>query len=60
MAGNVSEWTSSASEEETTLRMAAGGSWDSWDFTDGRVYHRIPKNPADRSSSLGLRCAASL
>jgi serine/threonine-protein kinase len=60
MTGNVSEWTSSVSEDESTLRLAAGGSWDSWDSADGRVTHRIPKNPADRSSSLGLRCAASL
>lgn len=57
MAGNVSEWTSTASEDEPDLRLAAGGSWDSWDLSDARVYHRIPKNPADRSSSLGLRCA---
>jgi formylglycine-generating enzyme required for sulfatase activity len=57
MAGNVSEWTSTASEEEPDLRLAAGGSWDSWDLSDARVYHRLPKNPSDRSSSLGLRCA---
>lgn len=59
MAGNVSEWTASASEEEPDLRLAAGGSWDSWDLNDGRVYHRLPKNPTDRSSSLGFRCASS-
>lgn len=59
MAGNVSEWTASASEEEPDLRLAAGGSWDSWDLNDGRVYHRLPKNPADRSSSLGFRCVSS-
>jgi iron(II)-dependent oxidoreductase len=59
LAGNVSEWTASASEEEPDLRLAAGGSWDSWDLNDGRVYHRLPKNPADRSSSLGFRCASS-
>lgn len=58
MAGNVSEWTASASEEEPDLRLAAGGSWDSWDLNDGRVYHRLPKNPTDRSSSLGFRCAS--
>ncbi len=58
MGGNVSEWTSTASEEEPDLRLAAGGSWDSWDLSDARVYHRLPKNPADRSSSLGFRCAA--
>lgn len=59
MAGNVSEWTASASEEEPDLRLAAGGSWDSWDLNDGRVYHRLPKNPSDRSSSLGFRCAST-
>lgn len=59
MAGNVSEWTSTASEEEADLRYAAGGSWDSWELSDARVYHRIPKNPTDRSSSLGFRCASS-
>ncbi|HEX2224585.1 MAG TPA: SUMF1/EgtB/PvdO family nonheme iron enzyme, partial [Thermoanaerobaculia bacterium] len=59
MAGNVSEWTSSASEDEPDLRLAAGGSWDSWDLNDGRTYARIPKNPTDRSSSLGFRCASA-
>jgi iron(II)-dependent oxidoreductase len=59
MAGNVSEWTSSASEDEADLRLAAGGSWDSWDLNDGRTYARIPKNPTDRSSSLGFRCASA-
>lgn len=58
MAGNVSEWTSTASEEERDLRYAAGGSWDSWELSDARVYHRLPKNPNDRSSSVGFRCAA--
>jgi formylglycine-generating enzyme required for sulfatase activity len=58
MAGNVSEWTATAAEEEPDLRLAAGGSWDSWDLSDARVYHRLPKNPGDRSSSLGFRCAA--
>jgi len=59
MAGNVSEWTASASEEEPDLRLAAGGSWDSWELADGRTYNRIPKSPTDRSSSLGFRCAKS-
>ena len=58
MGGNVSEWTSTASQDEPDLRMSAGGSWDSWDLSDARVYHRIPKDPSDRSSSLGFRCAA--
>ena len=57
MAGNVSEWTASASEEEPDLRLVAGSSWDSWELSDGRTYNRIPKSPADRSSSLGFRCA---
>jgi serine/threonine-protein kinase len=57
MAGNASEWTASASPDEPDLRLAAGGSWDSWELSDGRTYHRLPKNPADRSSSLGFRCA---
>lgn len=60
MGGNVSEWTSSASDVEPGLRIVAGGSWDSWDLSDGRAYQRIPKNPTDRSSSLGFRCAASM
>lgn len=59
MAGNVSEWTASASEEEPDLRLAAGGSWDSWELSDGRTYNRIPKSPTDRNSSLGFRCAKS-
>jgi iron(II)-dependent oxidoreductase len=58
MAGNVSEWTASPSENEANLMLIAGGSWDSWDYADGRTYHRIPKNPTDRSSSVGFRCAA--
>jgi formylglycine-generating enzyme len=58
MAGNVSEWTASASPDEPDLRLVAGGSWDSWDLSDGRVYNRIPKAATDRSSSLGFRCAA--
>ncbi|MEO7793448.1 MAG: SUMF1/EgtB/PvdO family nonheme iron enzyme [Thermoanaerobaculia bacterium] len=59
MAGNVSEWTASASEDEPDLRLVAGGSWDSWELADGRTYNRIPKSPTDRSSSLGFRCAKS-
>lgn len=59
LAGNVSEWTSTASPDEPDLRLAAGGSWDSWDLSDGRAYHRLPKSPTDRSSSLGFRCAKS-
>lgn len=59
MAGNASEWTASASPDEPDLRLAAGGSWDSWELSDGRTYHRLPKDPNDRSSSLGFRCARS-
>lgn len=59
MAGNVSEWTASASADEPDLRLVAGGSWDSWELSDGRTYNRIPKSPTDRSSSLGFRCAKS-
>jgi formylglycine-generating enzyme required for sulfatase activity len=59
MAGNVAEWTASASEEEPDLRLVAGGSWDSWELADGRTYNRIPKSPTDRSSSVGFRCAKS-
>jgi formylglycine-generating enzyme required for sulfatase activity len=59
MAGNVSEWTASASPDEPDLRLVAGGSFDSWDVTDAAVDHRIPKNPTDRSSSVGIRCAKS-
>ncbi len=59
LAGNVSEWTASASEDEPDLRLVAGGSWDSWELSDGRTYNRIPKSPTDRNSSLGFRCAKS-
>lgn len=59
MAGNVSEWTASASPDEPDLMLAAGGSWDSWDLSDARTYYSIPKSPSDRSSSLGFRCVAS-
>jgi iron(II)-dependent oxidoreductase len=59
MGGNVSEWTASASEEEPDLMLVAGGSWDSWDLNDARTFHRIPKPPTDRSSSVGFRCAAA-
>ena len=59
MAGNVSEWTASTSPDEPDYRLAAGGSWDSWDLNDGRTYSRLPKSPTDRSSSLGFRCAQS-
>jgi iron(II)-dependent oxidoreductase len=57
MGGNVSEWTSTASPEEPNLMLVAGGSWDSWDGSDARATHRVPKPPTDRSSSVGLRCA---
>ena len=59
MAGNVSEWTSSASPDEPDLRIVAGGSWDSWELADGRTYQRLPKDPNDRSSSLGFRGATA-
>jgi serine/threonine-protein kinase len=59
MAGNASEWTASASQDEPDLRLTAGGSWDSWELSDGRTYNRLPKDPNDRSSSLGFRCAKS-
>jgi serine/threonine-protein kinase len=57
LAGNVSEWTASASRDEPDLMLAAGGSWDSWDYGDARATQRVPKRPTDRSSSLGFRCA---
>jgi len=57
MGGNVSEWTSTPSPDEPNLMLVAGGSWDSWDSSDARVTHRVPKPPTDRSSSVGLRCA---
>jgi formylglycine-generating enzyme required for sulfatase activity len=58
MAGNVSEWTASASEDEPDLMLVAGGSWDSWELNDARTFHRLPKPPTDRSSSVGFRCAS--
>lgn len=57
MAGNVSEWTSTSSPDEPDLMLVAGGSWDSWDYNDGRTTQRLPKAPNDRSSSVGFRCA---
>lgn len=57
LAGNVSEWTASSSENEPGLMIVAGGSFDSWDVTDGRTWHRVPKRPGDRSSSVGFRLA---
>ncbi len=60
LSGNASEWTATAATEEPGLRYAAGGSWDSWDLSDAKVYHRLPKDPSDRSSSLGFRCAADV
>lgn len=59
LAGNVSEWTASRSAEEPDLVLVAGGSWDSWEMSDARVTHRVPKLPTDRSSSVGFRCAAA-
>lgn len=59
LAGNVSEWTSSASPDEPDLRLVAGGSFDSWDVTDARADHVLPKSPSDRSTSVGVRCARS-
>lgn len=59
MAGNVSEWTATASPDEPDLRLAAGGSWDSWSLDDARTYASLPKQPTDRSSSLGFRCVKS-
>lgn len=56
MGGNVSEWTASRSAEEPDLVLVAGGSWDSWELSDARTFHRLPKRPNERSSSLGLRC----
>jgi formylglycine-generating enzyme required for sulfatase activity len=57
MAGNVSEWTASTSPDEPDLMLVAGGSWDSWDYNDGRTTQRLPKAANDRSSSVGFRCA---
>jgi iron(II)-dependent oxidoreductase len=57
MAGNVSEWTSTPSPDEPDLMLVAGGSWDSWDYNDGRTTQRVPKGPNERSSSVGFRCA---
>lgn len=59
MAGNVSEWTASASRDEPVLRLAAGGSFDSWKLDEGRVYHRLPKDRSAVAASLGFRCVFS-
>jgi formylglycine-generating enzyme required for sulfatase activity/ABC-type amino acid transport substrate-binding protein len=59
MTGNVSEWTADSSNEEPDLYLAAGGSWDSWDLSDGQVHNRLPRSKKERSSSLGFRCAYS-
>lgn len=57
LSGNVSEWTASSSPAEPNLYLVAGGSFDSWDVMDGRTWHRVPKRPSDRSSSVGFRLA---
>ncbi|HSK75298.1 MAG TPA: SUMF1/EgtB/PvdO family nonheme iron enzyme, partial [Thermoanaerobaculia bacterium] len=60
MAGNVSEWTASDSDEVSGWRLAAGGSFDSYDpNTDGRGDHRLAMDPTRGTSSLGFRCAFS-
>lgn len=56
MAGNVSEWTADEAPNAPGNMVVAGGSWDSWDFSDARTFHRFSKSPADRSASLGFRC----
>lgn len=59
MAGNVSEWTSSRSENEPDRHLAAGGSWESYSFSEALAYHRLPQRLTERSASLGFRCAKS-
>ena len=57
LAGNVSEWTNSHSEKQASLILVAGGSWDSWQFSDAQTFARNAVSPNSRSSSLGFRCA---
>ena len=59
LGGNVSEWTSTRNSDEPDLVLVAGGSWDSWELSDARVFARVGKLPTDRSSSVGFRCVAS-
>jgi formylglycine-generating enzyme required for sulfatase activity len=56
LAGNVAEWTNSQSEKQAGLIVVAGGSWDSWQFSDAKTFSRIAKPPNSRSSSVGFRC----
>jgi polar amino acid transport system substrate-binding protein len=60
MAGNVSEWTADAGAVGSESRMAAGGSWDSYEPRNCQADNRmIPRGRMMQSNSLGFRCAFS-
>ena len=56
LAGNVAEWTSSPNEKVAGSFFVAGGSWDSWQFHDAKVYARVYASASLTSSSIGFRC----
>ncbi len=59
MAGNVSEWTSGWSSQESKYRPERGGCW----INPGRYLrasHREARRPGYRGDGLGFRCAKSL
>ena len=63
MAGNVSEWTSSAytaaekKDASRITRVCRGGGWADANALDFRGSYRVAHAPANRDSDLGFRCA---
>jgi serine/threonine protein kinase/dienelactone hydrolase len=55
MAGNVQEWTSTATGKDS--RVILGGSWDSQPY---QYYDPAALSPFDRSTSNGFRCAKNV
>ncbi len=56
MAGNVWEWTSNWYDDEKTMRVLRGGSWNYYQFS-ARCADRYRTPPYIRDSSIGFRCA---
>ena len=56
MAGNVWEWTSNWYDNEKTMRVLRGGSWDDFRVI-ARCVYRGRTHPNERSYSIGFRCA---
>jgi formylglycine-generating enzyme required for sulfatase activity len=65
MSGNVWEWTASKycpydhPDCGDTRRVIRGGSWSVVDYLFVRLTDRSPSEPANRSTSVGFRCARS-